>query len=418
MAKPDPQLAITDRLFLPTQRGYMLALKPIDIVLSVDRLRREKQELVGELTVRVNGNLPQAQAIDGILSQGDCNLSSTRARNERAKLLAGRAHSDLDWFGFVEELCIKVLDAERKGKPATRLIEEDDSEESADVWTIDGFPLLRDLPMVLYGLGGTGKSYFSMWLAGSLSLAGVAVLYADWEFSSRDHRRRVGRLFKPIPDNLFYVRCERPLIYESDRLARIIGEQKIQYVVCDSMVFALNGPADDEQAGQYFRALRQLGVGTLNIAHTSKAVDDEKSVYGSVFFTNGARSVWFIEKATTGEDGALSFGLFHTKCNVGSLRKPKGYRLSFGTGTTTVEQIEVEDSAELADKLPPLDRIKRVLRLGPLTFPEICEKAGMQRRFVAEMMRKHQPLFCKLEISGRTPRYGLAKPTDTDEYRV
>ena len=415
MTKPDP-LAITDRLFTPTERGYVLALKPIDVTFQADRLRREKQELIGELSVRVNGKLPQAQAVNGILSQGDFNFSSIRARSERAKLLGMRARDGgLDWYGFLEEFAVKILDAERKGKPAIRLAEYEPDTDQRDSWDVGGFPLLRDLPMVLYGLGDAGKSYFSMWLAGTLAERAIPVLYADWEFSKKDHYYRFKRLFQPMPLDLYYVRCERAMTYEIDRLMRLVEEHRVQYVICDSIVFALQGHADDEQAGHYFRALRQLGVGTLNLAHTSKAADDEKSIYGSVFFANGARSIWFIEKAERTAENTLEFGLFHTKCNVGSKRKPRGYKLIFGQGTTTVESTDVEDSDELSSKLPALDRIRRVLRFGPLAFGEISEKTGLKKNILSDLMRKHQTMFTKLESAGRTPRYGLAAKRETEE---
>jgi len=56
------------------------------------------------------------------LSIADFNLSSARARQDRAKLLSLRANTgDLDWVGLVEEFCQRVLQAERTGQPAVDL---------------------------------------------------------------------------------------------------------------------------------------------------------------------------------------------------------------------------------------------------------------------------------------------------------
>src|SRR5207245_2225746 len=107
--------------------------------------------------------------------------------------------------------------------------------------------------------------------------------YADWEFSLKDHRRRFGKLFQPMPLELHYVSCDRPMRDEVERLGQMIQAHKCQYLVCDSMVFALEGRAEDsEQAGIYFRLVRQLKIGSLHLSHTTKADDDsEKQIFGS-----------------------------------------------------------------------------------------------------------------------------------------
>ena len=54
----------------------------------------------------------------------DFNLSSARARTERARQLGKlTAAAEIDWERLVEELCQRVLTAERDGQPATLLRE-------------------------------------------------------------------------------------------------------------------------------------------------------------------------------------------------------------------------------------------------------------------------------------------------------
>ena len=60
---------------------YRYTLPGHGIVFEADRLRRERDELHGELTVRAD--IPNA--IDGILNVGTLNLSSPRARQEDRK---------------------------------------------------------------------------------------------------------------------------------------------------------------------------------------------------------------------------------------------------------------------------------------------------------------------------------------------
>ncbi len=84
---------------------YRLIVAEHDVTFEIDRLRRERHQLIGELSVRCN--FAGALTIDGILSIGEMNLSSVRARQDRARYLASRARttsSDIDWVGLLEEL--------------------------------------------------------------------------------------------------------------------------------------------------------------------------------------------------------------------------------------------------------------------------------------------------------------------------
>src|SRR5437762_2668802 len=65
---------------------YRFTILEPGIQFEVDRLRRERHELVGEVTVRCD--LAGARVVDGSLSVGDFNLSSIQARKTLAKHLA------------------------------------------------------------------------------------------------------------------------------------------------------------------------------------------------------------------------------------------------------------------------------------------------------------------------------------------
>lgn len=396
---------VEDRIF--RERGdqrYSLELEPLGIAFEVDRLRREHHALHGELAVTVRpGALPHALTMveDGAhyLTIGDLNFSAPRSITERANILKDRSRMDsLDWFGFLQEFVFRVTAAERKGKPASVLAEvPDDAEDQPDAWDIHGLPVLTDLPMVIFGEGGSGKSYLAMYIAGKLAERGVNVLYADWEFSRRDHRKRFARLFTPMPKGVFYINCDRPLIDEIDRIQRLIAHHRIGYVIFDSMVFALNGPADDERAGQYFRAARQTGLGGLHLAHTTKSNEDDadKKVYGSVFFSNGARSIWFCSKAKNPARGEHDIGLYHRKSNIGELLKPKGFKLAFRGTRTLVETIAVEDSEELSVSLPVLDRTIKLLRTGAMTMKGIADELNVPIGSIKSVFTRHKSKFVK-----------------------
>ena len=73
----------------------------------------------------------------GALSIADVNLSSARARTERARLLAMRAKTGatVDWESIPEDFSQRVLEAERTGLPAVDLRTLPRPEADDEAWT-------------------------------------------------------------------------------------------------------------------------------------------------------------------------------------------------------------------------------------------------------------------------------------------
>ena len=165
---------------------YILAAPELGVEFDVDRLRRERQQLIGELTVRCT--LPGASTFNSVLSIADFNLSSDRERYFRVRTCATKAKTeDIDWAALLEELCQRVLAAERKGQPAV-LLRDVSRPSTADQLDIEGLTLQDRHPVILFGDGGAAKSYTGLYLAGRLEARGLRMLYADWEFAAEDHR--------------------------------------------------------------------------------------------------------------------------------------------------------------------------------------------------------------------------------------
>ena len=226
---------------------YRLVVPEISAIIEVDRLRRERGELIGELAVRCT--LPGVRSYDGTVSIADFNLSSARARSERARLLTSRTDPkthDIDWAGYLEELCQRVLDAERKGQPAVdlRTLERPGPD---DTIKLDGLRLPRRHPTIIFGDGGSAKSYLALYVLARLRQKGLNVALFDWELAGEDHRERLERLFSIGMPKIFYARCQRPLIYEADRLLRIIRDERINYAVFDSIAFACDGAPESAE---------------------------------------------------------------------------------------------------------------------------------------------------------------------------
>lgn len=354
---------------------YLHEIPVFGVTFEVDRLRRSRGELVGELTTKCNRS--GIRAVDGVVFTADFNFSSARARTERAKILQERAPiKDHDWSLALEDLCQRVMAAEREGEPAVDL-------ETADLVTehdyqVDGWSFPRRLPAILFGDGGTGKSYLALYLAGRMVESGLRVGFFDWELSVNEQRDRLGRLFAPRLPSMAYVRCERPLVIEADRLRRIIHERRLDYVFCDSVAYASDGPPEDaDVAERYFRSVRAWNIGSLHIAHVNRSEDHDKKPFGSVFWHNSARSTWFIkasEPALNGNGlGHLKLGIYQRKSNIGRLAPASAYDVTFGS-TTIFRREAIQDIPDLAAGLSIRQRMYHLLKHGSMPIEELAEK--------------------------------------------
>ncbi len=354
-----------------TDGRYRLRFDHSGIELEVDRLRRRFDELVGELTVRCD--LAGAQTIEGVLCSSDFNFSSLTARQRHAGVLANRArtNSKLDWHGALDWCCQLVLRAEREGQAPVRLAEVARPIKGGDDHEVHGFSLPRRHPAIAFGDGGGGKSLIALWLAGTLASRGLRVGFFDYELAAPDHRERLEQLFgADLPADLWYVRCEAPLARDSDRLRRLVAEQRLDYLVFDSVGYACDGaPESAEAALGYFQALRRLGpVGSLHLAHISKAEGADRRPFGSAFWHNSARATWFIKPSDdSAASDTLSIGVFERKRNLGRQRAPFGLEVQFTPERTTFHRVDIATVPEFASRVSINQRIASALRGGSMT---------------------------------------------------
>lgn len=404
--------ALTREFRAVDEGRYIFELPQIATLFDFDRIRRERGSLHGELSVACG--LPGTSTIDGVLFAGNFNASALRDRKDVGLLLTSRSKApDLDWPGLVEELCQRVIRAEREGRPPI-MLREVPRPPVDDVLDVAGVRLLRRLPVILFGDGGDGKSLLALYLAGLLERRGCRVLYVDWEFAGEDHRDRLEQLFGEEMPELLYVRAERPMTAEADRLRRIVREHRIDYLVADSVAFACDGPPEAaEVASAYFRAARHIGVGSLHVAHTTKAETGDQKPFGSTFWHNGARSTWYVKRAPLGPDpSVLEVALFNRKANTGPLAAAVGFRIQFGDERTVISRADVATLGELADRLPLWQRIAGVLRSGSLTIAEIASELGAEVDSVSKAVRRGEgKAFVRVPGPDGVYRIGLAART-------
>jgi hypothetical protein len=221
----------------------------------------------------------------------------------------------------------------------------------------------------------------------------------DWELAGDDHRNRLERLFGNEMPKVSYARCERPLHFEVDRLRRIVRDHEIEYALFDSVAFACDGPPEAaEVAGRYFRAVRQIGCGSLHIAHISEGENANQKPFGSAFWHNGFRSTWFAERAEEVPNGnIIRLGLFNRKTNLGALRQPTGFTVTFTDDRTVFRCSDVAENPDLAQKLSVWQRMMYLLRKAALPSEVIAEKLEADIETVKREVRRHKNTFTVIE---------------------
>lgn len=318
------------------------------------------------------------------------NLTSSSARKRLADQLTEQY--SIDWFTILEQLCVLTLTREREGEPWLCLTSEDKVEPVRYLLP----PLLpQGEPTVIYGPGGSGKSLFALLLgalvatdeaAPKLNLAPtsrVCVLYLDWETNASEVRRRLHRLAKGLgirePVKLRYRRCVQPLADDVEILKEAVLEFKAGLLIVDSLAPACGGDLSvPETAMSFFRALRSLNCTSLVVAHPAKN-SERKTIFGSVFYTNLARSVWEVQTYQDVGGNSISLSLFHRKSNLSRLQRPFGLEFLFegDLGAIKVFPRTVVDVPEVGEKAPVWERIMALLpRSGPLKPKEVAERLG------------------------------------------
>jgi hypothetical protein len=88
--------------------------------------------------------------------------------------------------------------------------------------SIDGWRLPAHDVAIAFGDAEAGKSLMSLYAAGRLAAEGIPTLYCEFAWNANPHRGRLAQLFPEALPPLHYCKCDRLLVYESDRLRAYI----------------------------------------------------------------------------------------------------------------------------------------------------------------------------------------------------
>lgn len=398
---------------------WLFLWREFGVGVGVDQLHEGHDGLHCEITVN---SLAGERTDGGLLHWARLNLSSTTTRSNLAKHLASRDPS-VEWPALLEIVCSRTAIEYRAGSPVLDLREV--TIPDGDRYLV--WPLLpADETTILFGPGGSQKSTFALALALSattgVKLPGFTApaeptpaLLLDWESNEVEHAERLVWLSRGMgldePPLVHYRRMVRSVVEERSALKALRARLGVRFVIYDSIAGACLGDLNDAQvAVAGLNAMRDIGGTRLGVAHMSAEAigkDTAGKPFGSVFFTNYARSVWEVRggEQEEGEEGRRSMGLYHRKCNRGRLfRKPLALDFFWGEAERMIilKPTAVEDDPELAQHAPVSYRIREALRRGAKTTSELAEILEATEKLVVKTVGRMNDV-------GRTDGLGRGK---------
>ena len=261
---------------------------------------------------------------------------------------------------------------------------------------------------IVFGEGGSGKSLLALLTYICISVPytdnpyGLDIrktypgLYLDWESSAARTRYNIRKIVAGAqidPPTFHYLHMSRSLADSIDQVenaaAKIGG---VGFVILDSLGAAAGGDLNStEPAFKLIHAVRELnraGISVWAIAHTAKNQDpkQKRTVYGSVYYTNEARTVWELRRAESTDEHVTEVGLFHSKSNISGFLPSFGFKISFLPNSINFEHIGVTTVPEFVAMLGLQSRIKESLKHGKANVKDICQAVNASGTVVSSTL--------------------------------
>lgn len=346
--------------------------------IMAERVRIERNRLYAKL--RAYQAFPHQEGRRTILEVHDFDISDAEKRRKFGRdiheqlpdLVKGT--KDEPAYGSKDIYHDLVVFEERISQSMTRVVSRSLG-EIAPVREVNWlfYPLvIEKQPVFLFGDGGGGKSLVALALSMSLQtgqrvLPGLTpmrprnVLYLNWETDDDEIRMRqinlTGQHNLPGVEAIRHITCFASLQSMVTDLMLVIHEWEIGLIIVDSLLLAAGG-SDEDVAQTFFTALRRLGVASLVVAHTQKNAE-QKSVFGSVFFTNLARNVFEVRGKAEGD--SLTVALYHRKGNNLRRLAPMAWRLHFSP-EITIEAASVMQDADLVKGVSVSQQVEAIIK--------------------------------------------------------
>ena len=310
-----------------------------------------------------------------------------------------------DWRQRLTQATVLVLERYRAGVPIVALGAMEQPPAIAEV--LPGV-VWSQLPTLIYGAGGIGKSQMALAFASALHTGTEVggrqaiqgnVLFLDWETSDRMTWHRNRGLLRardiepgpwPDPDYpdagrtgmVFYRFMSGPLSDSTEFLKSEAARLGVRTVVIDSAGPACGGePESAAPTLQFFDSLRDISdpndpVQSIILAHVTHEArkGGRSSPFGSVYWINLPRNVFELAVSAGQRQNHSDYALHHRKSNTGSLRSPLGFRLTWADDGCTIYALDIRQNSQLVAGLPLGERVGiAIAEHGPMATADLAE---------------------------------------------
>lgn len=367
------------------------------------RLHDSREDLVALLNISLDG-FPGRP--DGELYEGKIVLTGSRSKSDAVKACKDRV-GETDWYPLLEKACRTVRLAFEEGAPPTLLQPRKPSESPGYMMT----PLIREKDHTMwYARGGSGKSLLALATCVAVTTgvehlglptltSGGAALYLDFEDENDIHEERLELIcsgHQHEPARVIHKAADAPLTSIADSVARLASKEDIRFLVVDSAALACGGdPEKADTATAYYRALRTTGIPTtLTLAHHAKK--DDEWPFGSIFWWNTMRSLWFLKAGEREDESIIDLGIIHRKVNRGKLQRTFGLRVQFDEESVRIGYHDPGRIYEMRKHLTHRDALIACLRDAPgarLSRLAAQEASKLNAAQIRNVLSRHKDLF-------------------------
>ena len=314
------------------------------ITITMEKFRERDGNLMGDMTIVADPSKYVDLSNPHIVTQRQ-NMSSARSKSEIAKILKARLDTP-DWDSIIEFVCVKSMRKHREGHPLVKIGKLEPRKEVPYLL----HPLIRkDVPCILYGESGIGKSYISLFLSllitEEISAVGMTplkgkILYLDWEDGEQNLDERLKALASGLgieTPELCYQYMDGPFSDNVHTIAKRIADEGADMIIVDSKGAAIGGRINEaDTTVQLFNSIRSLKITSIVIDHVAK--QSAVGPIGSTYTGAEARNVWEMTASKTIADNKLRIGFYHRKTNMSKKHQPFALEFTFAEDENEIVQ--------------------------------------------------------------------------------
>jgi hypothetical protein len=345
------------------------------------------------------------------------NVLSASSREGMRRELDAIFGKEPGWTSLLARAVTKAHDA---------FITVDRSKRWADLVVPDALGFVVDVMVpdegvtILFGSGSAGKTMVALHMAICVAL-GLPwlgrdtqrrnVLWIDHESGEQVLALRSARICaalgidqSEVADRLHYWGAEgSPLADSIPGLRRVIQAKNIGLVILDHVAAACGSePEKSDSALRFYRAQAKLGAPMLALAHITGEMERDPSQvlrpFGSIFWHNGARRTWFIQKYQEQESSVAALGLFNRKVNDGMKPADFGLNLFYNDPYGPIQVVAAD--MQLTPELQAVQGREFVLAglvTRPMTYAQMAEASGWPVNTVKSIVRRNPRVFCQVD---------------------